>query len=683
MKNSEPIFKLNSPYVPSGDQPGAINQLVQNINKGVTNTVLLGVTGSGKTFTVANVIQKVQRPALIISHNKTLAGQLFQEFRDFFPKNAVEYFVSYYDYYQPESYIPSTDTYIEKEADRNQEIDRLRLSATTSLSTRRDVIVVSSVSCIYNLGSPIEYARNIIEILKGMTLRRQDLFYRLSEIQYTRNDLDLQRSSYRVKGDSVDIHPSYEKNIIRLNFLEDKLTDIYIMDPLTGEIYEELDFFTLYPAKHYITADERREYGIEHIKKDLEIRLKELKKEKKFVEAYRMEQRTNYDLEMIQEIGYCSGIENYSRYFDGRKPGDAPFTLMDYFPKDYLLIIDESHITIPQIGGMYAGDRSRKENLVNYGFRLPSALDNRPLRFDEFLRRTGENIIYTSATPSEYELNKAKVDDKKNGIVELIVRPTGLIDPEIQIKPTMNQIPDLLRNIEETTKKGQRVLVTTLTKRMAEDLSDYLAEKNIKVAYLHSDIETLDRSDILDKLRRGNFDVLVGINLLREGLDLPEVSLVAILDADKEGFLRSDKSLIQTMGRAARHIDGHVIMYADKKTDSMKRAIKEVARRRKIQIKYNKEHNISPSSIYKPFREVIIEREISEDNKIRESLVKDTKNIAEDMQMEDFEFRTLSKKEQKDVIKRLENQMKEMASNLQFEKASVIRDKIKELKSNS
>ena len=708
MKDDSFRFQLYSPYAPAGDQPAAIHKLAQNISNKIKDNVLLGVTGSGKTFVIANVIEKVQKPTLVISHNKTLAGQLFQEFREFFPKNAVEYFVSYYDYYQPESYIPSTDTYIEKEAQKNDEIDRLRLSATTSLSTRRDVIVVASVSCIYNLGSPVEYGKNIIEVIKGMHLRRQDLFLRLSDVQYERSDLDLKRSTYRVKGDSIDIHPSYEENILRLDFLEDTLVSIKILHPITAQPIQELESFTLYPAKHYITAEETRESGIKRIEEDLEKRLKYLKDNKKVVEAFRLEQRTKHDLEMIREIGFCNGIENYSVYFDGRKPGDPPFTLMDYFDKDYLLVIDESHITVPQVRGMYFGDRSRKETLIEYGFRLPTALDNRPFRFDEFMRRVGESTIYVSATPSEWEINRAKVVSqqvesppaelssayageagrkskvKSNGVVELIVRPTGLVDPQIEIKPTDGQIEDLIDNIQKTLKKKQRVLVTTLTKRMAEDLSSFLEEKGMKVAYLHSDIETLDRTDILDNLRRGNYDVLVGINLLREGLDLPEVSLVAILDADKEGFLRSETSLIQTMGRAARHVEGKVILYADKTTGSMERAIREVSRRRKIQEQYNREHVITPASIYKPIREVIIQRDKKGDvrGKIRESLVKESQSIAEDMQIEDFEFRTLNKKEQLLVIKRLEKQMKKYAQDLEFEKASIVRDKIMELRKN-
>ena len=676
-------FNLKSLYAPSGDQPVAIDQIVKNINKDLADTVLLGVTGSGKTYTVANVIERVQKPTLIISHNKTLAGQLYQEFRDFFPKNAVEYFVSYYDYYQPESYIPSTDTYIEKEADRNEEIDKLRLSATTSLSTRNDVIVVASVSCIYNLGNPVEYQKNILEIMAGMKLRRNDLLVRLTDIQYTRNDFDLKRSSYRVSGDVVDIVPSYDEVIIRLEFLQDKLISISKLDYITGKLIEQLKYFTLYPAKHYITELNRRDEGIKAIKRDLKAQVKSLKKQNKIVEAYRLEQRTLHDIEMINEIGYTGGIENYSRYFDGRKPGEAPFTLLDFFPKDYLLVIDESHITVPQIRGMFNGDRSRKQTLVDYGFRLESALDNRPLMFEEFLRRKGKSTLYTSATPAEYEVNLAKNEKVKdtNPVVEMIVRPTGLVDPKIDIRPVDGQVTDLISEIKQTIAKKQRVLVTTLTKRMAEELTSFLEEKKLKVTYLHSDIKTLERSDILDKLRRGNYDVLVGINLLREGLDLPEVSLVAVLDADKEGFLRSRSSLIQTMGRAARHKDGRVILYANTITKSIKAAVDEVERRREIQLAYNKRHNISPKSINKPFREVIIEREVIEEPDYTKSVVKSgNKKQTDAMQLEDFEFKTMPKKEQNQVIKHLEIYMKKLAGDMEFEKAAVVRDKVLKLK---
>ena len=681
------MFNLQSTYQPSGDQPKVIEQLVNGINDEQKEQTLLGVTGSGKTFVVANVINQIQKPTLIISHNKTLAGQLYQEFRDFFPDNAVEYFVSYYDYYQPESYLPATDTYIEKDADINEEIDKLRLSTTASLITRQDVIVVASVSCIYGLGSPIEYQKQLIELRPGMKYRLQDLLLRLNQLYYERNDYDFKRGTYRLKGDTLDIHPSYQNFAIRLEMLGDKITNIKYFDPVSGEILtKELthqgkkltkageDFVKshliksaqtiIYPAKHYVAPEENFEQAIKDIKTDLQIRLEELNKQDKKIEAYRLAQRTNYDLDMIKEIGYCKGIENYSRYFDGRKPGSAPFSLLDFFPEDYLLVIDESHITIPQLRGMYNGDQSRKQTLIDYGFRLPSALDNRPLKFDEFERRMGRTI-YASATPNIWELSRSQT------VAELLVRPTGLIDPQITILPTKNQIQDLETKCKDVIAKGERVLVTTLTKRMAEELSTYLQEKGFKVAYLHSDIETLERSDILDNLRNGEYDILVGINLLREGLDLPEVSLVAILDADKEGFLRSETSLIQTMGRAARHLQGAVIMYADQITGSMQRAIDEVARRREIQIQYNTDNNITPTSIHKPIRERIMEKVIDDDT--------ETQNIKE-MTIEKFDFQTYSQKKQKQIIKQLEHKMKTAAELLEFETAAQIRDKVKILK---
>ena len=683
------MFDLKSSYTTTDAQKNAIEKLAQGVINGQKHQALVGVTGSGKTFVAANIIQKLQKSTLIISHNKTLAGQLYQEFRDFFPNNAVEYFVSYYDYYQPESYIPTTDTYIEKDADINEEIDKLRLSATASLLTRKDVIVVASVSCIYNLGSPIEYQKQIIELKQGMKIKIEDIQSRLIQLYYERNDMDFKRGTFRARGDTLDIHPAYQSFAVRLELLQDKLVKISFFDPISGEILnkdqisensdltktqEEFikNHFTsassliIYPAKHYVAPKDMFEVAIKNIKSDLEIQLKVLEDNGKKLEAYRLSQRTKYDLEMIQEIGYCKGIENYSRYFDGREKGTPPYSLLDFFPKDYNLIIDESHITIPQVRGMYNGDQARKQTLVNYGFRLPSALDNRPLRFDEFERRMG-NTIYTTATPREWELNRCG----KN-IVELLVRPTGLLDPPITVLPSKNQIKDLESRIVGKVKSGNRVLVTTLTKRMAEELSDYFKDKDMKVAYLHSDVETLERSDILDNLRRGNYDVLIGINLLREGLDLPEVALVAILDADKEGFLRSDTSLIQTMGRAARHVQGEVVMYADKITDSMQRAIDEVARRRKIQTKYNLDHNIVPSSISKPIRERIMEKvedeERSADDKIK------------DIVIESYEFQTLTGKKQKGVIKGLESKMKSAAELMEFETAAKIRDKILELK---
>jgi excinuclease ABC subunit B len=663
------MFKLVSPFKPTGDQPQAIQKITENIKSGRKDQVLLGVTGSGKTFVMANVIKNIGKPALIISHNKTLAAQLYQEFRDFFPENAVEFFVSYYDYYQPESYIPSTDTYIEKDSAINEKIDKLRLSATTSLMTRKDVIVVSSVSCIYNLGSPVEYGKVAIELRTGMKLRKSDLLKRLGQTYYERSDFDFKRGTYRVVGDIVDVYPAYQDNGLRLEIIDDVLMKITKFDPLTGknlilDPYQQGQegFTIIYPAKHYVTDEEKREGAIKNIEHDLEIRINELKKENKQLEAYRLEQRTNYDLEMIREIGYCKGIENYSRYFDGRSPGDAPYSLMEYFPKDYITIVDESHMTIPQIRGMFNGDKSRKEVLINYGFRLPSALDNRPLNFDEFMKRRGSSI-YVSATPDEWEINKSE----KN-IVELLLRPTGITDPQVTILPTKGQVEDLLEKIKDKVSKGQRVLVTTLTKRMAEELSSFLAEKNVKVTYLHSDVDTLERTDILDNLRKGDYDVLVGINLLREGLDLPEVGLVAILDADKEGFLRSETSLIQTMGRAARHVQGEVVMYADNITGSMSRAISEVDRRRSIQVDYNKKHGISPKQIVKPIREKLIDQEIEEQISGKKE------------KWEDVDYKQLPPSELKKEIKNLENMMKYEAEVLNFEKAAVLRDKIREIK---
>jgi len=690
------VFDLTSNYQPTGDQPAAIEKLTQNMLDNKKHQVLLGVTGSGKTFAVANVVRNINKPTLVISHNKTLAAQLYQEFRDFFPNNAVEYFVSYYDYYQPESYIPATDTYIEKDANINEQIDKLRLSATTSLMTRKDVIVVSSVSCIYNLGSPAEYSKMAIEMKKGMKLRMVDLLKRLSQIYYERSEFDFKRGTYRVRGDIVDVYPAYMDYAVRLEVFDDTLTGVSYFDPVSGipvdrsilpEIrrgshtmsvaQDEQDylehkmieggFVEIYPAKHYIAAEERRVSAIEQIKTDLAIQLKILRDAGKHIEAYRLEQRTNYDLEMIQELGYCKGIENYSRYFDGRKPGDPPYTLMDFFPEDYLLVIDESHITVPQIRGMFNGDRSRKETLVEYGFRLPSAIDNRPLNFEEFSRKMGRTM-YTSATPSEWEVSMAS-----GNVVELLIRPTGIIDPKVTIHPSENQVPDLLKRIEKRVANGQRVLVTTLTKRMSEELSSYLIEKGIKVTYLHSDIETLERTAILDDLRRGNYDVLVGINLLREGLDLPEVSLVAILDADKEGFLRSDTSLIQTMGRAARHILGEVIMYADSVTGSMQRAIDEVDRRREIQIKYNEEHGIVPEQIVKPLREKLIDEVIEE---VLEGQGPGKTRLIE------LDYRQLPPTELKKEMKKLTEMMRYEAEMMNFEEAAKLRDKIREIKSN-
>lgn len=664
-----------STFKPTGDQPQAIEKLVNGINQGREHQVLLGVTGSGKTFTMANVIAKVQRPTLVISHNKTLAGQLAQEFKSLFPSNAVEYFVSYYDYYQPEAYIPQSDTYIEKDASINEEIEKLRLSTTASLLTRRDVVVVASVSCIYNLGSPIEYGQAILEIGQGMKAGMQAVMKILQKMYYERNDIDFQRGTYRVRGDTVDIFPSYMDSGYRLAFLGDRLEKIGKLQVVTGNTEPVSGTQVIYPAKHYITPEQRVVPGIKQIEEDLESRVKSLESGGKLVEAQRLEQRTHYDLEMIRQYGYCNGIENYSRYFDGRQPGEPPYTLLDYFPKDFLVIIDESHMTVPQIRGMYNGDRSRKETLIDFGFRLPSALDNRPLRFDEFARKINQ-VIYVSATPDDYEISLAGGYKPglsvrfqtgfagSDGVAEQLVRPTGILDPEVSVRPIQGQIEDLMREIEIRVQKGERTLVTTLTKRMAEDLADYLSEKGIKVHYLHSDVKTLERSDILQSLRMGEYDVIVGINLLREGLDLPEVSLVAILDADKEGFLRSRTSLIQTMGRAARHVEGKVIMYADTVTKSMKEAISEVERRRKYQMEYNKKHQITPRSIEKDLRERLVEKVV----KLEETLGK------KELTVEDIPV-----KERQKMIKNLEAQMKQAAEIWDFEEAARIRDQIKEL----
>ena len=663
-------FKLVSQFKPTGDQPGAIAKLTQGISTGEDHQVLLGVTGSGKTFTVANVIERINRPTLIISHNKTLAAQLYQEFRDFFPANAVEYFVSYYDYYQPESYIPQTDTYIEKDADINELIDQLRLKATASLLTRQDVIVVASVSCIYNLGSPAEYARTTLELKIGskQNPNREVVIKKLVGLNYARSDLDLKRGTFRVRGEIIDIWPAYDQNLLRIAYRGDSLQELKLVHPIKGTTLKKLASFTLYPAKHYVAPVTTFKKALEDIRVDLKKRTDQLNRENKKLEAYRLEQRTNYDLEMLTQIGYCKGIENYSRYFDGRRPGEAPYCLLDYFKlcsPNFLTVIDESHITVPQIRGMYRGDRSRKETLIDYGFRLPSALDNRPLRFEEFQKRTPQ-VIYTSATPAPWEIDQAQ-----NRVVEQLIRPTGLLDPQITILPTKNQIPDLITKIKERVKRQERTLVTTLTKRMAEDLAEYLKENTTaKVNYLHSDINTLERTDILDSLRRGDYDVLVGINLLREGLDLPEVSLVAILDADKEGFLRSETSLIQVMGRAARHLRGEVAMYADHTTGSMRRAINEVNRRRQIQENYNQKHHITPQSIQKPIRDKVIERPDEDISSQQEPNLK----------IKDYEFKTMSQRKQKEAIKNLEKLMKSYAETLEFEQAAVVRDKIRVLK---
>lgn len=653
-------FKLASKFKPTGDQPTAINKLTEGLKKGEKNQVLLGVTGSGKTFSIANVIQNTQKPTLVISHNKTLAGQLYQELRDFFPENAVSYFVSYYDYYQPEAYIPTTDTYIAKETEINEEIDKLRLAATTNILTRKDTIIVASVSCIYNLGAPSEYQRYIFQLKRGMRIGRKELLERFLDLMYTRNDYDFKRSSFRVKGELVEVQPSYDDYSLRLYQEGETIEKIEKVNPLTGEILEVIEDFVLYPAKHYITDHSGYDPVFVQIRRDLKERVEELKEVGKLLEAERLQRRTEYDIKMIQEIGYVNGIENYSRYFDGRKPGDPPFTLLDYFEdadKDWLLIIDESHMTIPQIRGMYNGDRARKELLIDYGFRLPCAFDNRPLNAEEFFQRI-HKTIFMSATPNDFEVNVSG----KHNIAEQLIRPTGIVDPDVKIRPTQGQIPDLLEEIKKTTKKGERILVTTLTKRMAEDLSTYLGEQGVKVNYLHSEVETLDRQDILDELRNGTYDVIVGINLLREGLDLPEVSLVAILDADKEGFLRSKTSLIQIMGRAARRVDSKVILYADDVTGSMREAIAEVDRRRTIQLAYNKERGITPKSVEKAIRAKLVERE----------------NILEDIKPL-MEKEVLLPDEREKLVKTLRLEMKEAAKQLDFETAALLRDKIRYL----
>ncbi|MBC7232063.1 MAG: excinuclease ABC subunit UvrB [Chloroflexi bacterium] len=649
-------FQLVSDMKPTGDQPQAIAKLVEGLRKGYKHQTLLGVTGSGKTYVMANIIAQVQRPTLVLSHNKTLAAQLYSEFREFFPHNAVEYFVSYYDYYQPEAYLPQTDTYIEKDADINEEIDRLRLAATSSLLTRRDVIIVASVSCIYNIGSPEEYGQDVVQLRRGEIKRRERLLRHLTEIFYQRNDTDFHRGCFRARGDTVDIFPAYRETALRVEYWGDTIERITEIDPLTGEILHEHDFVQIFPAKHFITNKERLEAALKSIEAELEERLAVLRQQGKLLEAQRLEQRTRYDMEMMREVGYCSGIENYSRHLSGRAPGQQPWTLLDYFPDDFLMFVDESHITLPQVHGMYNGDRARKEVLIEYGFRLPSALDNRPLRFEEFEKHINQ-VIYTSATPGPYELEHSQQ------VVEQIIRPTGLVDPEIIVRPTKGQIDDLLGEINRRVQRGERVLVTTLTKRMAEDLADYLMEMGVKVHYLHSEIQTIERVQILRDLRLGVYDVVVGINLLREGLDLPEVSLVAILDADKEGFLRSKNSLIQTIGRAARHVHGQVIMYADNITESMQEAIDETNRRRQIQMRYNEEHHIVPTSIIKEIRDLT-----------------DRVRVVAEPRAEYVVSKDIPKDELLRLIHELEKQMKAAAAQLEFEKAALLRDQIIELR---
>jgi excinuclease ABC subunit B len=652
-----PEFKVFSDFHPTGDQPEAIELLIQGLNDGVVHQTLLGATGTGKTYTVAKVVESVQRPTLVMAHNKTLAAQLYSEFREFFPNNAVEYFVSYYDYYQPEAYIPRTDTYIEKDASINEEIDRLRLAATQALFSRRDVLIVASVSAIYGLGDPVEYGRVIVNLRQGEIRKRDRVLRHLVDIYYDRNEYELKRGTFRVRGDTLEIMPAYGNLAYRVEFFGDEIERITEIDALTGEVLTRHVSLDIYPAKHFITAQEKLSQALEDIEVELEERLNELKEQDKLLEAQRLEQRARYDLEMLREVGYCSGIENYSRHLSQREPGSTPWTLLDYFPDDFLMVVDESHMSIPQIRGMYHGDRSRKEVLVDYGFRLPSALDNRPLNFQEWEDHVHQ-AIYTSATPGPYELDKSK-----GHVVEQIIRPTGLVDPEVRVRPVQGQIDDLLGEINRRVERGERALVTTLTKRMAEDLADYLMEMGVKVHYLHSEIHTLERVEILRDLRLGVYDVVVGINLLREGLDLPEVSLVTILDADKEGFLRSGPALIQTIGRAARHVNGTVIMYADKMTDAMKHAIDETNRRRAKQIAYNQAHGIEPRSIVKEVRDLT--------DRVRKVAEERTPYVVS---------REMPKDELARLIKELEKQMKASAAELEFERAAVLRDQISELR---
>ena len=650
-------FKLVSEFQPKGDQPQAIESLSEGVLEGAKHQVLLGVTGSGKTFTMANVIERVQKPTLVISHNKTLAAQLYGEFKELFPENAVEFFVSYYDYYQPEAYIPSTDTYIEKDTQINEEIDKMRHSATRSLLERNDVIIVASVSCIYGLGSPEAYHGMLLYLEKEMTITREEILSKLVEIQYERNDIDFHRGTFRVRGDVIEVFPAHEEDrAVRIELLADTVDAISEVDPIRGKIIQPLDKVPIYPGSHYVTPPDRIQKAVLTIREELKERLEWFKSKNQLLEAQRLEQRTNFDLEMLRELGYCQGIENYSRHLTGRRAGEPPPTLLDYYPKDYLLFIDESHVTIPQLIGMYRGDRSRKETLVEYGFRLPSALDNRPLMFEEFEQRIRQ-VVFVSATPGDYEMKKGK-----ERIVEQIIRPTGLSDPLLDVKPAKNQVDDLLAEIQQRVKRKERVLVTTLTKRMAEDLTEYLADLGVRVKYLHSDIDTLDRVEIIRDLRLGKFDVLVGINLLREGLDLPEVALVAILDADKEGFLRSEKSLIQTFGRAARNVNGQVILYADKMTQSMDQAILETNRRRKIQEEYNRVHGITPQTVKKSIRNIMAS--VYEADYL-------TIPAASDVREE-----YVPVKEIPSMIQKLKKQMKEAASQLEFERAAELRDRI-------
>jgi excinuclease ABC subunit B len=654
-------FDLVSSYQPTGDQPQAIKKLVNGVDDGKKAQILLGATGTGKTFTISNVIAQVNKPTLVLSHNKTLAGQLYGEFKEFFPHNAVEYFVSYYDYYQPEAYVPSSDTYIEKDSSINDEIDQLRHSATSSLLERNDVIVVASVSSIFGLGDPTEYRNHVVSLRVGQNIERDHLLRQLVDIQYDRNDIDFQRGRFRVHGDVVEVFPaSWDEHAFRIEFFGDEIDRIREVDTLTGEVIGDREHIAIFPATHFLTNDDVMKLALPEIQQEMDSQVSKFEKEGKLLEAQRLKQRTTYDIEMMREMGYTSGIENYSRFMDRRKPGQPPFTLLDFFPDDYLLVVDESHQTMPQIRGMYNGDKARKEQLVKYGFRLPSALDNRPLRLPEFEKRVHQ-VIYMSATPGPYEMDQTK------DVVQQIIRPTGLLDPTIDVRPIMGQMDDLVGEINKRVDKHERVFVTTLTKKMAEDLTDYLKDLGIKVKYLHSDIKTLERTQIIRDLRLGKFDVLVGINLLREGIDVPEVSLVAILDADKEGFLRNERSLIQTIGRASRNEHGAVIMYADSVTDSMKAAIDETARRRAIQIKYNKEHGITPKTIIKPVRDAI-------------SITKSSSDAGKKDDFVESDFEQMSTKDQKNMLARLTDEMREAAKKLDFEQAATLRDTIMELK---
>lgn len=666
-----PAFELISSYKPAGDQPKAIKELVEGLNRGVKHQTLLGVTGSGKTYTMSNVIQQFNRPTLIISHNKTLAAQLYSEFKSFFPNNAVEFFISYYDYYQPEAYVVKRDLYIEKDFSVNEEIDRLRLKATTSLiEGRRDVIIVASVSCIYGIGAPDEYARQILFLHKGEYVERKKLLRNLIDIYYVRNDAEFSRGTFRARGDVVEIIPAYQyEEAIRVEFWGDEIERISIIDSITGNVIREVDSAPIYPAKYFVTTKEQVNRAIQSIDEELRDRLKYFWSQEKYLEAQRLEQRTKFDIEMMREIGYCSGIENYSRHMDNRPPGSRPYCLFDYFPKDFLLIIDESHVTVPQIRGMYNGDRSRKEVLVEYGFRLPSALDNRPLKFEEFDALTNQ-VVYVSATPADYELSKS------GGVfVEQVIRPTGLLDPEIEVRPIKGQIDDLIGEIRKRVEKNERTLVTTLTKKMAEDLSDYLDKLKIKVRYIHSDIDALERVEIIRDLRIGDFDVLVGVNLLREGLDLPEVSLVAILDADKEGFLRSERSLMQTAGRTARNVNGKVMMYADVITESMRKTIGETIRRRKLQEEYNKEHGIIPKTIFKSVEEILSSTSIADVRK------KDyEKEEAQFLKVAEPVVRFMTREQKEELIEQMTEEMLAAAKDLEFERAAFLRDEIEKMK---